>query len=213
MPSTPTLFAFAAATVLLGAIPGPNLLYIVGTGIGSGRRIAVASALGVEVGTLVHILAAALGLSAVLSAAPVAFDVVRYLGVAYLVFLAVVAFRSTPGLNHTAQPAALPFGRAFRRGVVVNVLNPKVSLFFLAFLPQFVEPGVASPTAQILVLGLVFFAVALAIDLAYAAASGTLGGWLSRRPRIARWQGRFTGTVYLALAATAAATGVRSTQS
>lgn len=199
MPSTPTLLAFAAATVLLVVIPGPNLLYIVGTGIGSGRRIAVASALGVEVGTLVHITASALGLSALLSATPVAFMVVRYLGVAYLVYLAIVAFRSTPGVNHSAHHAALPFGRAFRRGVVVNVLNPKVSLFFLAFLPQFVEPDAPSKALAFLFLGAIFNINGTLWNLFVAWSAARISGGLRRSAAFTKWFNRCVGAVFIYL--------------
>lgn len=213
MPAHSTLLAFSAATVLLVLLPGPNLLFILGAGISGGRRTAVAAAVGVEVGTLVHVVAAALGISALLQSSAAAFSTVKYLGVAYLVHLGVKALRADR--IERSQRATEPqlTRTALRRGVVVNVLNPKVSLFFLAFLPQFVDPGRGSTARQILVLGLLFFVIALAIDLVYAAGSGSIGRWLKSRPGLMRRQERIAGLIYLALAALAAAQGTRTSAS
>ncbi|MEZ5382033.1 MAG: LysE family translocator [Microthrixaceae bacterium] len=189
-------------------LPGPNLLFIVGSGIGGGRRAALASAVGVELGTLVHVAAAAAGLSAILQSSAVAFSTIKYLGVVYLVYLGIQALRATPD-DHEQGRAAAPqaTSRILARGLVVNVLNPKVALFFLAFLPQFIDAHGGSATQQILALGSVFFVIALTIDLIYAIGSGTLGRWLSRRPRLFRHQERVAGVVYLGLAAFAATQG------
>lgn len=209
MPDLSTLLAFAGATVLLVLLPGPNLLFILGAGISGGRRTAVAAAVGVECGTLVHVVAAALGLSAVLQSSAVAFTTVKYLGVVYLVYLGVRALRSMPG-EHTQQPSDPPsMLTAMRRGAFVNVLNPKVSLFFLAFLPQFIDAD-RSASQQILALGTVFFGIALTADLVYALGSGTLGRWLANRPRLFRQQERAAGVIYLCLAGLAADQGTRS---
>ncbi|MGH3040646.1 MAG: LysE family translocator, partial [Gaiellaceae bacterium] len=152
--------------------------------------------------------AAAIGLSALLASSELAFDLVRYLGAAYLVYL---------GLRTLVQrgshaPAAPEAGRrrlwlAYRQAVLVNVLNPKVALFFLAFLPQFVDPARGAPWTQILALGAVFFLVGLVVDLAYALGAGTIGDWLRRRPGALRWQRYTSGGVYLALGAVAALAG------
>jgi threonine/homoserine/homoserine lactone efflux protein len=204
MPDLPTLLLFAGSAATLVLIPGPNLIYIVTRSVESGRRAGLASVLGVETGTMIHVAAAAFGLSALLASSAVAFEVVKYAGVAYLVYLGVRALRSGGAPETRIAPAGMR--RTVAEGVLVNVLNPKVSLFFLAFLPQFVDPEKGSAATQILVLGLVFMAIAATLDLLFVLGAGLagkrLGGGGSRR---------FAGGVYLALAALAAATGGRRT--
>lgn len=210
MPAIATLLAFSGATILLVLLPGPNLLFILGAGISGGRRTALAAAVGVELGTLVHVIAAAVGLSAVLQTSATAFSTVKYLGVAYLAYLGVRALRAT----HLDEPGQRPGPQstlsAVRRGVFVNVLNPKVALFFLAFLPQFIDTDRSSASAQIMALGSVFFAIALAIDLVYAVAAGAVGRWLERRPSLLRRQERIAGVIYLGLAALAISQGTQA---
>ena len=188
-------------------VPGPNLIYIVTRGASQGRRAGLASALGVETGTLIHIAAAALGLSALLASSATAFEFVRYAGAAYLLYLGVRTLRSRNGSRPEVGGAPEPaLGRAYAEGVLVNVLNPKVALFFLAFLPQFVDPGRGATTVQVLVLGAVFFAIALTLDLLYVLAASLLGARLGSRPDLLR---RVSGGVYIALAAAAVAGGRR----
>jgi threonine/homoserine/homoserine lactone efflux protein len=199
MPELSTLILFAGSAATLVLIPGPNLIYIVTRSVEAGRRAGLASMFGVETGTLVHVAAAAFGLSALLASSAVAFDALKYAGVAYLIFLGVRALRTKE-----APTVAAPSGmrRTFAEGVLVNVLNPKVSLFFLAFLPQFVDPARGDATTQVLVLGAVFMVIASVLDLLYVAAAGLLAG----RLRNAR---RYAAGVYFALAALAAASGSR----
>jgi threonine/homoserine/homoserine lactone efflux protein len=206
VPGTTNLLLFCAAGLALVLIPGPNHLFIVTRSVAQGRRAGFASALGVETGTLVHIGAAAVGLSALIASSALAFDVVRYLGAAYLILLGIRALR--------AEDAPLPdrdvawSKRVYLDGMLVNVLNPKVALFFLAFLPQFVDT--AQPAApQIVVLGLILGVMGLASDLLYAWVAGTLGGWLRRRPGVWRRQRQVAGGVYLLLGAAAALSGGR----
>ncbi len=202
MPEPATLALFALSAVVLVAIPGPNLIYIVTRSVDGGRRVGVASALGVEAGTLVHVAAAAAGLSALIASSALAFDLVKLAGAAYLVYLGVRALltreRAEPAPDE--QQPDEPVGRAFVEGALVNVLNPKVSIFFLAFLPQFVDPGLGPATTQVLVLGALFFLIALVLDLLYVLVAGLLSGVL-RRGRARRY---VTGGIYLALAAFAA---------
>jgi threonine/homoserine/homoserine lactone efflux protein len=145
MPDLPSLLLFAGSAATLVLVPGPNLIYIVTRSVEAGRRAGFASMLGVETGTMVHVAAAAFGLSALLASSAVAFEIVKYAGVAYLVYLGVRALRSR---DHEADSPATETGmrRTYAEGVLVNVLNPKVSLFFLAFLPQFVDPAGGSAT-------------------------------------------------------------------
>jgi threonine/homoserine/homoserine lactone efflux protein len=204
MPDAATLLVFAAAATLIVLIPGPNHIYIAARSVSQGRGAGIASALGVETGTLVHIAAAAFGLSALIASSAAAFDVVRYAGAAYLVFLGVRALLRNGGHEAGTQDEATR-SRAFAEGVVVNLLNPKVALFFLAFLPQFIDPANGSIVLQTLVLGLTMFAIGLAIDLLYALIAGALGGRLRQRAVL----DRVSGGIYIALGAVAALSGGR----
>jgi threonine/homoserine/homoserine lactone efflux protein len=208
MPSLTTLLVFAAAALALVAIPGPNHIYIVTRSVAQGRRVGLASALGVETGTLVHITAATVGLSALIASSAIAFNVVRYLGAAYLAFLGLRALLTDHGAQlEDGAPRAGSTRRAYLDGILVNVLNPKVALFFLAFLPQFVDPRRGATATQILVLGLVIFVIATTSDIAYALAAGALGAWLRGRPVFVRRQRYLTGAIYLSLAAVASLAG------
>lgn len=214
MPTFPVLLTFAIAATLLIVVPGPNLIYIITRGIDQGRRAAVVSALGVETGMLVHVGAAVLGLSAVLASSDLLFNVVKYAGAAYLIWLGIASIRSRPAdLTEPTGGRRLSFSRLFTQGVVINVLNPKVGLFFLAFLPQFLDPSRGNTSVQILVLGGVFFVIATVSDLLYAMASGAIGSWLRERSSVARMRGKFSGVVYIGLGAAAALTGSSSAKS
>jgi len=202
------LVAFAAASALLVGMPGPNVVYIVTRSLAHGTRAGIVSVLGVETGTAVYAAATALGLSALIAASPLAFNVVRYLGVGYLVYLAV---RELTRRRHAADAAAwrpVRLGRVYLDGLLMNLLNPKVALFFLAFLPQFLSPGAtgAAAQAEVLALGVVTVLVALVIDLAYAVAAGLLGHTLHGRvTRGTDWRRRLpVAGAYLAIAAAAA---------
>jgi threonine/homoserine/homoserine lactone efflux protein len=203
MPAPATLLVFALAASVLVAIPGPNHIYIVTRSIAQGRRIGLASAFGVETGTLVHISAATVGLSALVASSAVAFDTLRYAGAAYLAYLGIRALLRDDAIELAGATAPPSARRAYLDGVLVNVLNPKVALFFLAFLPQFVDPARGATSTQILVLGLVVFAIATTSDVVYALAAGALGGWLRSRPAFVRVQRYVAGCVYLGLAAAA----------
>jgi threonine/homoserine/homoserine lactone efflux protein len=209
VPEPSTLLLFAASALALVAVPGPNLIYIVTRSIDQGREAGVASALGVETATLVHIAAAAAGLSAALASSATAFTVVKYAGAAYLVFLAVRAFRER-GDERQAGRAPAAGRRVFAEGFVVNLLNPKVALFFLAFLPQFVDPSAGAAWTQVIVLGGLLAAIGLSVDLTYALAAGSLGRLIRGNAAVVRWRGRMAGGVYLALAAVTLAGGRRA---
>ena len=209
MPELATLLLFTASALALVAIPGPNHVYIVARSIDQGTRAGFASALGVETATLVHVAAAAAGLSAALASSATAFAVVKYAGVAYLLYLAVKTLTSSGEPGGRAVPAAATGGRIFAEGLVVNLLNPKVALFFLALLPQFVDPAAGPAWTQILVLGTILAAIGLAADLLYAVGAGGAGARLRANARFARRRRYVAGAVYLALAVVALAGGRR----
>ena len=213
MPEGSTLALFAVAAVTLLVIPGPAVLYIVTRSVDQGRAAGLASVCGVHVGTLLHVAAAALGLSALLVSSATAYDTVRWLGAAYLVWLGVRRLLARDGdVPAAAGPEArrAGLGRVFAQGVVVNVLNPKTALFFFAFLPQFVDPSRGSVPFQVLVLGVAFVLLGLLSDGAYAVAASTGAGWLRRRPGVARASRLVSGGVLISLGVTTALAGSRA---
>jgi threonine/homoserine/homoserine lactone efflux protein len=166
--------------------------------------------LGVATGSLVHVAAATLGLSALLMSSAVAFEAVKLLGAAYLIWLGIRTLRGR-GDEHLPEPAEpAKLSRAYTQGVVVNVLNPKTALFFLAFLPQFVDPGAGRPAPQMLVLGALFVTLGVMSDGMYALVASRLGEWLRGRASFARNRRYVTGGVYITLGAVAALTGHRT---
>jgi threonine/homoserine/homoserine lactone efflux protein len=208
VPEPGTLLLFALASTTLIAIPGPNALYIAARSLSHGRAAGVASALGVEAGTLVHVAAAAAGLSALIASSDLAFNAIRYLGVAYLLFLGIRALRGA-GDAGVPQAGRSSLRRAFAEGLLVNVLNPKVALFFLAFLPQFTDPGQGSLAVQTLSLGALFFGIALAMDLIYALAASAVRTRVPWGSDAARRRERITGAIYITLGGIAAVAGGR----
>jgi threonine/homoserine/homoserine lactone efflux protein len=199
-PDSTALWLFCLAALALLAIPGPAVLYVVVQSAEQGRRVGLASVAGIHLGTLVHVAAATAGLSALIVTSAVAFSVVKYAGAAYLIYLGVrklLEREPAVGVERRTQPLR----RAFVRGIVVNVLNPKTALFFLAFLPQFVDTDRGGVWSQALVLGFVFIGLGLVSDSLYALAAGTVGGLLRRRRKAMRYG---SGAVYVGLGAAAA---------
>ena len=214
MPETSTLALFAVAAVTLLLIPGPAVLYIVTRSVDQGRAAGLASVCGVHVGTLLHVAAAALGLSALLVSSATAYDTVRWLGAAYLVWLGVRRLlardEDVPAAAAGPDARRTGLGRIFAQGVVVNVLNPKTALFFFAFLPQFVDTSRGSVPFQVVVLGAAFVLLGLLSDGAYALLASTGAGWLRRRPKVARASRLVSGGVLISLGVTTALAGSRS---
>jgi threonine/homoserine/homoserine lactone efflux protein len=206
---TPTTFAlFAAATIVLLVVPGPAVLYIVTRSVAQGRGAGLVSVLGVHTGSLVHVAFAAVGVSALLYASATAFTVVRYAGAAYLVFLGVRKLLGRgPTDGEPVEAPRAPRGRLYAQGVVVNVLNPKTAIFFLAFLPQFVNPARGPVAPQILALGVCFIALGIVSDGSYALLASALAGRLRRTPRARRALDRSSGVMLLGLGAYAAFAG------
>jgi threonine/homoserine/homoserine lactone efflux protein len=198
MPEKAAFFAFLVAAFALNLAPGPDMLYVIGRSVGQGRKAGIVSSLGVFVGCWVHILAAAFGIAALLRSSPVAFSAVRYAGAAYLIYLGIKMLAQKTDLA-SQQLKAESLGAIFRQGAITNVLNPKVAIFFLAFLPQFIDAHRGSVALQIVVLGLIFNVGGTLVNLAVAYAGGTLGELLRRNQSIARLQRRFTGLIFVGL--------------
>jgi threonine/homoserine/homoserine lactone efflux protein len=208
IPNAASIEVFCAAAILLLLTPGPAVLYIVARSVEQGRVAGLVSVCGITTGTLVHVLAAALGLSALLASSAVAFGVVKYAGAAYLIYIG--ARRILSRSDAPAAQVELPrrsLGRLYRDGFIVNLLNPKTALFFLAFLPQFVDPSRGAAAFQIAFLGLLFAMMGLISDGLYALAAGTAGRWIRRNSGALRWERYVTGGVFIGLGVTAAIAG------
>ncbi len=208
MPALSTIAIFLLASLGILLIPGPAVLYVVTRSVAQGRRAGLVSMLGIESATCVHLLAAVLGLSAILLTSALAFSVVKYLGAAYLIFL---GLRTLFGKKQQREILAEPprsLSRLYGQGFLVNLLNPKTSLFFYAFLPQFVDPGRGDITGQILILGGLFALMATCTDSFYALLGSVVGRWFKKSGLIQRWQRYITGVIYILLGVATALTGV-----
>jgi threonine/homoserine/homoserine lactone efflux protein len=207
MPDLTTLALFVAAAMLLFIVPGPAVLYIVTRSLSQGRTAGMVSVLGIHLGSVVHIAAAVLGLSALVATSATAFTALRWAGAAYLVYLGVRTIRSSDDLFAPGPAQGASYRRIFTQGAIVNILNPKTALFFLAFVPQFIDPAAGNTTAQILVLGVAFILAGLLSDGMYALLAGTIGDRLARRPLWQRKSRYAAGAIYIALGAAAAFSG------
>lgn len=199
MPTLATFTVFLLAGLGILLTPGPAVLYIIARSVDQGRKAGMVSVLGIASGSLVHIAAAALGLSVLLVTSALAFTVVKYLGAAYLIYLGLRTLfkRDTAQEMEAVQPRKL--SRVFFQGTLVQILSPKATLFFFAFLPQFVDPARGSITEQILILGTAFALLALCSDSMYALLAGTAGKWLKNSAHFRRIQRYVTGIVYIGL--------------
>ena len=204
MPSLSTYAVFIATALALLAIPGPAVLYVVGRSIDQGRTAGLVSVLGITTGTLVHITLAAIGLSSLVLASQTAFDAVRYVGAAYLIFLGIrrLLTRGEEEALDGAPPDSLR--RVYTQGVVVNLLNPKTIVFIFAFIPQFVDVSQGHVGVQIFVLGLTLAALGLMSDSLYALAAGTVADRLRGSAGIARFERWFGGSILIGLGLAAA---------
>jgi threonine/homoserine/homoserine lactone efflux protein len=212
VPEAKTLVAFGAAAYLFALFPGPAVLYIVTRSIDQGRMAGVVSVTGIATGNFVHVVAATLGLSALLMSSAAVFTVVKYAGAAYLIYLGIreiLERNEGDRLDETTQHRGLT--NLYGQGVLVASLNPKTALFFLAFLPQFVDPARGPVTAQIALLGVLLVVITALSDTSYALLSGTVGNWFRGKARLARRRRLFSGTMYIGLGFSAALTGSRLT--
>ena len=207
MPAAATIAVFAGASVVVTLIPGPAVLYIVTRAMDHGRRGGLASALGVNLGILVHVGFAVLGLSVLLASSAAAFNVVKYVGAAYLIYVGVRRLLDREEVPTADAAPVRSRRRLFSQGVIVSVLNPKLALFFVAFLPQFVNRARGNTRLQLLIFGLIFEAIALITDSSYALLAGSVGRALRNRKGYARAERYVAGGVYIALGAASAAVG------
>ncbi|MCB8981948.1 MAG: LysE family translocator [Ardenticatenaceae bacterium] len=201
------LATFMLAAGLLIVVPGPAVLYVVARSMDQGKVAGIVSVLGIALGAVVHSLAAAVGITAVLAASALAFSTVKYLGAAYLIYLGITTLLKKPDPQEKIVVEPKPLWQIFRQGFVVNLLNPKTALFFLAFLPQFADPARGSVPLQTFTLGLIFVAIALFSDSIYALLAGQLGGWLKQSQTFQQRQRYFSGLVYIALGVGTAVSG------
>jgi threonine/homoserine/homoserine lactone efflux protein len=209
MPNLTHLPLFLLASAVLLLTPGPAVLYIITRSVAQGRRAGLVSVCSIEVGNFMHVIAATLGLSALLLSSALAFTIVKYLGAAYLIYLGLRTLftREASQAIVSSQPQSLR--RIFAQGVVIATLNPKTALFFVAFLPQFVDPARGAIAAQMLVLGCIFILLAVVSDSLYALLAGTVGRWLKGSRSVRRAERYVVGSVYIGLGVTAAFADVR----
>ena len=200
-----TLFFITAFVILV--TPGPAVLYIVARSVDQGRLAGVVSTLGVGLGSMFHVAAAALGISALLATSATAFSLVKYLGAAYLIYLGIRKLMERDLDQHQLVRAPESLSRIFWQGVVVNVLNPKTALFFLAFLPQFIDISRGHATLQMIVLGVLFVTMGICSDGVWALLAGGAGSWLKHHLGFLRAQRYFSGSVFIALGVAMAVTG------
>ncbi|MEG6551651.1 LysE family translocator [Desulfocurvibacter africanus] len=202
-----TLAVFAAASLTISLMPGPAMLYIIARSASQGRLAGLVSVLGLGVGGLAHVIAAGLGLSALLMSSALAFNVLKYLGAAYLIWLGLRTLLARPKAEEPCRMRAEPLGRIFFQGCLVELLNPKTALFYLAFLPQFTDPARGSVAAQAILLGLVFVVLAVLADGAYALTAATAGRLLAGKRHVVTGGRWIAGGVYLGLGALTAVSG------
>jgi len=201
------LYFFVLAALALLLVPGPAVLYITARSANQGRIAGLISVLAVETANLIQAVAAALGLSAILMSSALAFDVVKYLGAAYLIYLGIRKLLASDSRLEGGQFKRESLSRVYWQGFIVNILNPKTALFFFAFLPQFVDPGRGNVTLQTLFLGIIFVGLGIITDSMYALVASSLAKKLTGNRHFQKGQQYFAGLVYVGLGITTALTG------
>lgn len=207
MPDWSTLILFATAASILVFTPGPNTLYIIARSVQQGRTAGIVSSLGVEVGTLIHVTAAAFGISALLLSSALAFNIMKYVGAAYLIYLGIKTLLTREKSAAAEAVEEKSLRRAFSQAVLVNVLNPKSAMFFFAFLPQFVDAERGAAATQILLFGAIVVVLGFTSGSLYSLLAGSIGNVLRGNLKFLRAQRYFAGSVYLGLGAATALTG------
>jgi len=195
----PDIALFLAASALLAIAPGPDVIYVLTRGIAQGRRAGLAAALGFASGCIFHTVLAAVGIAALIRSSPLAFDLVRYAGAAYLVWIGIQALRHRSAFSIEAAGESRTLATIYRQSVIGNMLNPKVTLFFLAFLPQFVNAGAGHVGWQMALLGVLFMLVTVVVFGAIAIFAGWIGAWVRRKPAIGERLNVFAGLTFIGL--------------
>jgi threonine/homoserine/homoserine lactone efflux protein len=195
----PDIALFLAASALLTIAPGPDIIYVLARGISQGVKAGFAAALGFATGCIFHTVLAAVGIAALIRSSALAFDLVRYAGAAYLVWIGVQALRHRAAFSVEGARDVRGLATIYRQSVIGNVLNPKVTLFFLAFLPQFVNTQAGGVALQMALLGLIFMVQTVVIFGAVAVFSGLIGDWIRRKPAIGQRLNVFAGFTFIAL--------------
>ncbi len=205
MPSIESLLAFGIASLALLVIPGPAVLYIINRSVADGRNVALSAVAGLEIGNFMHVIAATVGLSAVIATSAAAFSAVKWIGAGYLIYIGIRTLVTKPqAVNQLNDPMSRR--RAFTQGIVVNTFNPKVALFFLSFLPQFIDANRGSAALQSLVLGSTFVVLGCISDSLFAILASALRGTLLRGKSLPFVQRYVAGSVFIALGAIASTT-------
>jgi threonine/homoserine/homoserine lactone efflux protein len=202
MPDPTTYLAFLAAVLVMQVTPGPDMALVIGRGVGQGRQVAFCTVLGFMAAGLIQVPLLVLGIASLVHRSPLAFELMRWLGAAYLIWLGVKLLRSARGGSSMGQSGVDRYSStlsAVREGMINNLTNPKPLLFMFAFLPQFISPDRGSAATQLLVLGVTQKVTGLVVQGSVALASGAVGGWLARRSGFLVWQKRFAGLVMVAL--------------
>lgn len=195
-----TILLFITASTLLALAPGPDNIFVLTQSMIKGARPGIFVTLGLCSGLIFHTTAVALGVAAIFQTSIVAFNILKFVGAGYLLYLAYMSFMSSSKSSVKADKSSLSPFKLFKRGVIMNITNPKVSIFFLAFLPQFTNPATGSVTMQIFALGAIFMACALVIFSSIALVAGKLGNWFNRSPNAENILNKVAGTVFAGLA-------------
>ncbi|WP_296741631.1 LysE family translocator [Mesorhizobium sp.] len=194
-----TLIAYIAIVLGFVFIPGPATLLTIARATSSGTRVGIATGTGIAAGDVFHTVMAMIGISAIIATSATLFSIVKYIGAAYLVYLGIRAIIEKAPANPAAGAPAISPRKAFRQAVLTEVLNPKTTLFFLAFLPQFVRPQNGSVMLQFMTFGVIFVLLGLFSTIVFAVSAGGLGKFLRRNPSVVKWQGKVVGGIYCAL--------------
>lgn len=193
------LLIYIGVVALLFIVPGPAVILTLARSISGGAQAGVATGAGIAMGDMLHTLAAVIGLSAILMTSSLAYEIVRYLGAGYLIYLGLVAFFERAGNLDVPDVPPISANKAFRQAIVIEILNPKTALFFLAFLPQFTDPSRGALWMQLLVLGVIFVTMSFAFTSLLAVCAAGVSKWIGRNSSIGRWQGKAIGSIYVAL--------------
>ncbi|TQR07769.1 LysE family translocator [Psychrobacillus lasiicapitis] len=191
--------AFLVATLVIAIVPGPDMAYIVSRSIAEGKKVGIATSFGMQVGVMFHILLAAFGLSALLMTSALVFQIIKYIGAAYLIYLGIQTIRDKKGININIQDNQGGIRKAFWQGAIIDIFNPKVALFFLTFLPQFISPNMRNTFFQFIFLGVVFALLTLIVDIGYSMIAGSIKNVLTKNNTAMQWQKKISGFTLVGL--------------